>query len=92
MSYPITFDTWGYMEELLKSGITHEHAEAITKATAKAFNQFVEVKDLATKKDIQDLRMDIQKLKMELQAFVVKSAITTVSLLSGLQIFFHFVK
>ena len=44
MRSTITFDTLEYSEELKKSGMKPETAEAITKATQKALNQLVDVK------------------------------------------------
>lgn len=81
----ITFDTLEYMDELKRSGMKQEEAEAITKATAKAFTQMMETKELATKKDILDL-------EMKLQAFIVKAITTSIVILGGIQTFFHFVK
>lgn len=62
-----------------------EEAEAITKATAKAFNQMMDTKEVATKKDLQEL-------KMELQAFIVKAITTSILILGGMQTVFHFFK
>lgn len=56
MHSSISFDTLDFMDELKKSGIQESHAEAITKATAKALYQALETSSLATKKDISDLK------------------------------------
>jgi hypothetical protein len=85
MRTTITFDTLEYMDELKRSGMRPEEAEAITKATAKAFNQMLEAKEVVTKKDLQDM-------KMELQAFIVKAITTAIIILGGLQTIFHFFK
>ena len=61
MRSTITFDTLEYSEELKKSGMKPETAEAITKATQKALNQLVDVKELSTKKDIQEVKIDLMK-------------------------------
>lgn len=79
----ITFDTLEYMDELKRSGMKQAEAEAITKATAKAFNQMLDTKDIATKKDLNEM-------KMELQAFIVKAITTSIFILGGLQTFFHY--
>jgi hypothetical protein len=81
----ITFDTLEYMDELKRSGMKHEEAEAITKATSKAFNQMMETKELSTK-------ADLLKLKNELEHFIVKMVGTSIAVLGGLQTFFHFLK
>lgn len=85
MRSTITFDTLEYMDELKRSGMKQAEAEAITKATAKAFNQMLEAKEIATKKDLYDM-------KMELQAFIVKAITTAIIILGGLQTIFHFFK
>lgn len=85
MRATITFDTLEYMDELKRSGMRQEEAEAITKATAKAFNQMLEAKEVVTKKDLQDM-------KMELQAFIVRAVTTAIILLGSLQTIFHFFK
>jgi hypothetical protein len=81
----VTFDTLEYMDELKRSGMKQEEAEAITKATAKAFTQMLDTKEVATKKDLQEL-------KMELQSFIVKAITTSILILGGLQTIFHFFK
>lgn len=79
----VTFDTLEYMDELKRSGMEQEQAEAITKATAKAFTQMMETKDLATKKDIQELKVDLQN-------FIVKAITTSIVILGGIQTIIHF--
>lgn len=81
----ISFDTLDYMDELKRSGMKQEEAEALTRATAKAFTQMMETKELTTKRDLMNL-------KMELQSFIVKSITTSIVILGGLQTIFHFVK
>jgi DNA-binding protein len=61
----VVFDTLEYMDELKKSGMHQEHAEAITKATAKAFTQMVDAKELSNKKDIHDLKIDLMRFMTE---------------------------
>lgn len=53
----ITFDTLEYMDELKRSGMKQEEAEAITKATSKAFNQMMETKEVSTKLDLKELEL-----------------------------------
>lgn len=81
----ISFDTLEYMDELKRSGMRQEEAEAITKATAKAFAQMMETKELVTKGDLM-------KTKNELEAFIIKTITTSVVVLGGLQTLFHFLK
>ena len=61
MRHAATFDTLEYMDELKRSGMDQEQAEAITKATQKALNQLVDAKELSTKKDIQEVKIDLMK-------------------------------
>ncbi len=56
MQSSITFDTLGFMEELKRSGMEQDHAEAITKATAKAIATSLEANNIATKRDIDELK------------------------------------
>lgn len=85
----ITFDTLEYMDELKRSGMKVEEAEAITKATQKAFNQMMETKEVATKSDLQHvelaLKKDIQEMKVELMKFVSESMWKTIGLLATFQ-------
>jgi hypothetical protein len=85
MKSTITFDTLQFTNELKESGMRQEEAEAITKATQRAFVQMIEVKEIATKSDIKEL-------EMRLQSFIIKSITTTVILLGGLQTLLHFFK
>lgn len=72
MRSPISFDTLEYMDELKKSGMKQEEAEAITKATAKAFTQMMETKELATKSDIKTLELALRKDMKELEIALTK--------------------
>lgn len=78
MRAAITFDTLEYMDELKRSGMRQEEAEAITKATAKALNQLVETKELATKSDLQEI-------KVELIKFISESTWKTIGILATFQ-------
>ena len=89
MKTHINFDTLEYMEELKKYDLSQKQAEGITKATAKAFDQMIEVKELATKSDLLALELRLKEL-------IVKSSITIISIIVGLQTIvlgiFHFIK
>jgi ABC-type transporter MlaC component len=96
MKTTLPFDTLEYMEELKNAGVDQKQAQAMTKATQHAFSQMLENNQVATKEDIQELRTatkeDLQELKMDLYAFIVKSVMTTIAILGGLQALFHFIK
>jgi hypothetical protein len=79
----ITFDTLEYMDELKNAGMEQGLAEAITKANAKAFNQMIDLKELATKQDLF-------KLEQDLKSFIIKSLGIGLGILGGLQALFHF--
>jgi len=83
MESHINFDTLEYLEELKRGGIHHLEAEAITKATSKAFMQMMIAKDLATKKDLIDLKTDLQN-------FIVKAVSTTIVILGSIQTCIHY--
>lgn len=85
MQAHISFDTLEYMDELKRGGINQSEAEAITKATSKAFTQMMIMKELCTKKDLSDLKTD-------LQAFIVKAVTSTIFILGSIQTFLHYVK
>ena len=76
MQASVSFDTLNFMDELKKSGMTPEQAEAITKATAKAFCQIMDANNIATKNDIDELRDLIHKNTWKI--------ISTISIVQGM--------
>jgi hypothetical protein len=82
MNAHVIFNTLEYMTELKNGGISQKEAEAITKATEKAFHQLLDNRQLATKNDIIIL-------KISLQTYMIKLATTMVSILGGIQLLFH---
>lgn len=85
MRSTITFDTLEYSEELKKSGMEPETAEALTKATARAFNQMMETKDLTTTHDLIEL-------EKRLQLFIIKSLTALLSIAISVQTILHFIQ
>lgn len=81
----VIFDTLEYMNDLKKGGIGNTEAEAITKANLKAFNQMIDTKELATKKDLMILKND-------LQIFMVKAITTSIMILTGVQTLLHYMR
>ncbi len=73
----ITFDTLRYAEKLTAAGLTHESATAQARALQEAFTELVDVRDLATKKDLQELKYDLVK-------WIVGLALAQFSLLIGI--------
>ncbi|MBF0461257.1 MAG: DUF1640 domain-containing protein [Magnetococcales bacterium] len=84
MSIAITFDTLAYVKELETAGIPPAHAEAQAKALAVVIQKVEENRkeELATKRDIDDLRRDIDaKLeKMELRMVIKMGAMILASI------------
>lgn len=86
MKSQINFDTLEYMEELKSSGLTQQQAEGLTRATAKAFGQMAEVKELCTQKDILNL-------ELHLKSFIIRSLLIGLSALVTIQALIqHFIK
>jgi len=76
----ITFDSLGYAKKLEAAGFTREQAEvqadafriqteAQAEAIQKALSKYDEAsrKELATKGDVQDVRLEIQDVRLEIQ-------------------------
>lgn len=80
----IAFDTLAFAKKLKVSGMSEELAEVQAEETAKILNELT-IKELATKKDLHDLKLDMY-------IFTVRVAAFTVSILAGLQALFHFIK
>lgn len=67
----ITFDTLEFADTLQKAGVPREQAEAMARASQKAIGLVVEQKDLATKKDILELRNEMLAMKADLIRWMV---------------------
>lgn len=71
------FDTLAYLQELKRSGMNENEAEAITKATAKAFSQVIDLKEIGTKSDFRQLEAVLKKEmsdnKLELVKYLTDS-------------------
>ncbi len=61
----ITFDTLKFVERLERAGVPREQASAISEAQKEAFPEALD-STLATKNDIEALRLDISKLDARL--------------------------
>ena len=62
----ITFDTLAYSKTLQDAGMPREQADALANAQKKAIDEMVTAKELATRADIQDVRLEIEKGRSEL--------------------------
>lgn len=81
----ISFDTLEYMDELKKAGMNNKEAEAITKATAKAFNQIMETREVSTRSDITSIKEEINQVKVELIKTIHDSTWKTIGMLATFQ-------
>ena len=65
-----TFDTLSYAKKLQGLGFSPEQAEGFAQLQQEVIRSYDEAsrKDLATKGDIQDVRMEIQSVRVEMQA------------------------
>jgi len=68
-----TFDTLAYAKRLRDAGVPEPQAEAQTAALADALRQ--NAGELATKQDMQELRLDIRREMAELKADLLKGVI-----------------
>jgi hypothetical protein len=57
----ITFDTLKFVEKLEKAGVSREQAAAFADAQKEAFSEALDT-SIATKNDIESVRIDIAKL------------------------------
>jgi|GEM_PF-3500580 hypothetical protein len=89
MRASITFDTLEYMDELKRSGMKQEEAEAITKATAKAFTQMLDTKEVAVKNDLKSLELAVKKdlndTKLEMMKCISETMWKTIGILATFQ-------
>lgn len=76
----VRFNAISYANKLKKAKDQNEMADIQAEEMSNLINN-----DLSTKDDLKIL-------KMELQSFIVKSLITSIGLIGGLQAFFHFLK
>ena len=79
----LTFDTLKFVKTLENAGISKEHAEAITHAQKEAFGELVAAKDLATRKDLLEMKSSLQlelaNVKSELLKWFMGTALAIIS-------------
>ena len=66
----IAFDTLKFVERLEKAGVSREQAAAFADAQKEAFSEALDT-TLATKNDIEALRLDISKLDTRISGELV---------------------
>jgi hypothetical protein len=62
----ITFDTLKYVERLTAAGLPEKQAKAEAEALREALSDLVELKSLATKDDISQVRIEISDAKADI--------------------------
>lgn len=80
-----TFDTLRYFEKLKEAGFT----EAQAKVQTEVIKSFVESSEqgLATKRDIQEVRLEMQAVKFDLLKWMIGLAFAQMALVTGLLAF-----
>lgn len=84
----VAFDTLAFANKLKGAGMEATLADVQAEETARILTDLT-ANQLVTK---LDLKSEIDNLKMDMYGFTVKVAMFTVSILSGIQALFHFIK
>lgn len=71
----IPFDTHAFYIELVESGLAEKTADALTKAVTKI--ELAKIEELATKRDIAELKADIAASKADLQRWTISVVLGT---------------
>lgn len=82
-----TFNAISYANKLKEAGLAGKIADVEAEELSNIINS-----TLATKGDMELIKIEIKLLQHNLQAFIVKSLITTVGLFGTLQALLHLVK
>ena len=78
----ITFDTLAYSRNLQDAGMPREQADALAYAQKKAFDEMITAKELATKGDIQDVRLEMKAMELRLLKWQIGLAITIIAIMA----------
>lgn len=68
----LTFDTFKYVEHLKSAGVSEEQARAGMEALAAALDETLVMRDLATKRDLDDLRRDMDSRFNQVDARLIQ--------------------
>lgn len=74
----ITFDTLKYVERLKAAGLPESHAKAEAEALRDALSDMVEMKNLATKEDLNIVKAELEARIHEAKADIIKWNVGTV--------------
>ena len=84
----LTFDTLRYSKRLREAGYTTQQAEAAAEAQAEAFQSAFDLAEVATKRDIEELRLTMEvkiaETKSELIRWVVGAGFLQTALIAAL--------
>ena len=78
----VTFDTLKFVKKLESAGMRKEEAEAIAEAQNEAFEELTKTKEIATKKDLHEMKYDMLK-------WIVSLAFAQFALLIGILMKMH---
>ncbi len=76
----ITFDTHLAVKQLTESGFDEKQAEAMVSTFSKAVHQG----DLATKRDVTEIKADMRQMKAELEMSILRMALITIGATTAL--------
>lgn len=78
----ITFDTLAYCKTLQDAGMSAQQAEAMARAQQKAIAEMMSAQELATKGDIQDVRLEMKAMEMRLLKWQIGLAIAIIAIMA----------
>jgi len=80
----VTFDTLGYFEKLKAAGVPDAQAKVQVEAMQDVVRQYDESsrKELATKGDIQDVRLEMKSMEMRLLKWQIGLAVAIIAIMA----------
>ena len=80
----LTFDTLGYFEKLKAAGVPDAQAKVQVEAMQDVVRQYDESsrKELATKGDIQDVRLEMKSMEMRLLKWQIGLAVAIMAIMA----------
>ncbi|MBQ4568184.1 MAG: hypothetical protein IJA79_08700 [Desulfovibrio sp.] len=80
----LTFDTLGYFEKLKAAGVPDAQAKVQVEAMQDVVRQYDESsrKELATKGDIQDVRLEMKSMEMRLLKWQIGLAVAIIAIMA----------
>ena len=80
----VTFDTLGYFEKLKAAGVSDAQAKVRVEAMQDVVRQYDESsrKELATKGDIQNVRLEMKSMEMRLLKWQIGLAVAIIAIMA----------